>query len=51
MRLDVRVREEEKEDWRKAAKKQGIGISELVRREMLPHTSQRTQKLVAESTK
>jgi uncharacterized protein (DUF1778 family) len=49
-RIDLRVRTEEKEDWRRAAKKEGVDLSELIRREMSQHTSQTTRKLVARDT-
>lgn len=42
-RLDLRVREEEKEDWQGAAQSQGITLSELVRRRMLPYSSKKTR--------
>ena len=45
-RVDLRVREEEKQDWLEAAEKLGIGLSELVRREMKPHTSRSTKALL-----
>jgi hypothetical protein len=37
-RIDIRIRPDVKEDWQRAAEQQGIGVTELIHRQMAVYT-------------